>query len=244
MNTRKRLSVMLAGPVLASLLLATLPALGQDPGAAPKPDAAPKAAASKPATEKPSLKESFTFAATYTYTFAKASTKSESEYYGIQGGSVEAVYSLGQEFNFGRKYLGSLWDGVGVVVKANGESASGISPGIDLNQVTVVAGPRYTWRYNKPRPIPFSLFGQGLFGYVHAWDTLFPSTPPAAGGVYTPKTNASAFAMQAGGGVNVPYNKHLGFRVAEAEWVYTQLPNHSNDWQSDIRLSSGVTFRF
>jgi hypothetical protein len=38
--------------------------------------------------------------------------------------------------------------------------------------------------------------------------------------------------------------KNLGLRLLEADYVMTQLPNNANNYQGDMRMSNGITFRF
>lgn len=55
--------------------------------------------------------------------------------------------------------------------------------------------------------------------------------------------NASALALSGGGGVSFVLAKHIAWN-AEADYIYSQLPNAANNAQNDIRASTGVIFRF
>ena len=52
------------------------------------------------------------------------------------------------------------------------------------------------------------------------------------------------YAFQTGGGVNIPLKGSLGWRVGEIDYILTNLPNGTNGYQGDIRISSGITFHF
>jgi len=206
MKTTVRSSVMLA----ATLGLALLSGVGQSSGAG---------SAAIPATDK------FDLGLTYTYKLAKISNLSGSSF-GIQGGSVDGVYWLGEKV-----------PNLGLAFDFNGETASDIKPGVDLNQFAFVAGPRYTLWHDKRKSHGANLYGEVLGGYVHAYDSVFPSSAKV-------ESSANSFALQGGGGFNLPLKKSLDLRLIEADYILTKLPNASDDIQSDLRLSAGIVFRF
>jgi len=51
-------------------------------------------------------------------------------------------------------------------------------------------------------------------------------------------------ALRVGGGANVHLTRHLSVRALEADWLRTQLPNSTNNAQNNLRLGSGLIFRF
>ena len=201
-----RSSVMLA----ATLGLAFVSGAGQTSGAG--------------TAVKPPESDKFDLGLTYTYKLAKISNLSGSTF-GIQGGSVDGVYWLGEKL-----------PNLGLAFDFNGETASDIKPGVDLNQFTFVAGPRYTIWKDKSKSHGANLYGEVLGGYVHAYDSVFPSRATVA-------SSANSFALQAGGGFNLPLKKSIDLRLIEADYILTKLPNASNGMQGDMRLSAGIVFR-
>lgn len=167
----------------------------------------------------------------YTCKWVKLSETSGSSFT-LQGGAVDAAYTLGGKYR-----------GLSFAVDFSGENAIAIKPGVDLSQISVVAGPRYTWKPTRPSKLRYAVYLQSLLGYVHAFDSVFPSNPPSSG-TYKPQTTANAFAMQLGGGIGIPLTKHLGIRPAEVDYIYTRLPNNNNNEQSDLRYSAGATWYF
>jgi hypothetical protein len=135
MKSIVRSSVMLA----ATLGLALLSGAGQSSGAG--------------STVKPPETDKFDLGITYTYKLAKISNISGSTF-GIQGGSVDGVYWLGEKA-----------PNLGLAFDFNGETASNIKPGVDLNQFTFVAGPRYTLWKDKSKSHGENLYGEVLGGY-------------------------------------------------------------------------------
>ena len=133
----------------------------------------------------------------------------------------------------------SFWKGFGIAATFTGDHASNVTPGVDINKISFMAGPRYTYtawgtRGEKPR---FQIYGQGLFGGVHAFDGVFPTASGTA-------PTAGSLAIQAGGGLNLFLTRHIGVRVVEASYVRTALPNNGNDTQNDLRLGAGLVYHF
>jgi peptidoglycan-associated lipoprotein len=58
-------------------------------------------------------------------------------------------------------------------------------------------------------------------------------------------TNASAaFAANVGGGVDLRASKRFSVRLAEADYLVTTIDNGVNNHQNNLRISSGIVFRF
>jgi outer membrane immunogenic protein len=91
-------------------------------------------------------------------------------------------------------------------------------------------GPRYSFRTASRRFTPYvqALGGQSqeTSNYVFIGGT------------------ASAAAFSAGGGLNSAFSRHIGWNIVEADWVHSSLPNAVNSSQNDLRISSGIFFRF
>ena len=166
----------------------------------------------------------------YTAKMAKISQISNSTFV-LNGGALDGVYWLkGRQ---GR--LGNL----GLAFDLNGEVASNIEPGVNLDQISAVFGPRYTvWRGKRAGLKP-DLYAQGMFGFVNAFNSVFPITAPV--GV---SAHAASIAAQLGGGFDWPIRQNLSWRAVEADYILTHLPNNANTSQSDLRLSSGLVFHF
>lgn len=72
----------------------------------------------------------------------------------------------------------TLYHGLGVAANITGEHASNIGSGIDLDKVMFTMGPRYTYS-PKPRSgkgSGIAVFGEGLFGGIHGFNTIFPTS--------------------------------------------------------------------
>jgi outer membrane protein OmpA-like peptidoglycan-associated protein len=134
----------------------------------------------------------------------------------------------------------TFWKGqLGIAGSLTGDHVSNYAPGLDVNKITFLGGPRYTytiWPSHQGRP-RVQIFGQGLFGGVHGFDGAFPSSAGL-------KTTAGSFALQTGGGVNLFFTRRFGLRLIEADYVRTALSNGSGNTQDDLRLAAGVTYEF
>ena len=108
------------------------------------------------------------------------------------------------------------------------------SSGLDLTLTSYLFGPRYSLPTRGKLLAPFA---QVLVGAVHASGGLTPTN--ASGG-----PAANAFAATVGGGVDIRLTHHLSIRALQAEYFVTKLANGVNDHQNNLRINSGVVFRF
>jgi len=90
-----------------------------------------------------------------------------------------------------------------------------------------------------------------LFGprfYYHPASRFTPYAQVLAGGSeefsnYVYAQGVTAFAASGGGGLSARLSRRWGWNIVEADYVYSQLPNAANNRQSDLRISTGITFR-
>ena len=94
--------------------------------------------------------------------------------------------------------------------------------------INYLFGARYT-RRNHTRFVPYA---QALLGGAKE-DVNFQFT-----------INRNSFGLLGGGGVTTRLKDHLGLNLIEADYVYTQIPNAQNDRQNDIRVATGLIYRF
>jgi hypothetical protein len=134
----------------------------------------------------------------------------------------------------------TFWKGLGIAASLTGDHASNITPGVDANKITYLAGPRYTWTawqgdVTAADNRRLQVFGQALFGGTHSFNSYYPALPAAT-------SSANSLAIQAGGGLNLYLTRNLGLRLLEADYVRTALPNTASNLQNDMRLSVGLTY--
>ena len=67
----------------------------------------------------------------------------------------------------------------------------------------------------------------------------FGSAFPDKAGFIQPTANS--FALLVGAGLDYKYRRHLSFRVIQADYGYTGLPNAATNKQNLLRISTGIT---
>jgi len=151
-----------------------------------------------------------------------------------QVGSASSFWFMGA----GADAVATYKNGFGLSVALNGEHSSNVSPGVDLNKVTFLAGPRWTARSGQighgKQARPLHIFVEGLLGDAHAFNSLFPSTSGTT-------SSADSLAVQADGGFNLDLTPRYGLRLAQIDYVRTALPNNGSGSQNDLRLAFGFT---
>lgn len=154
----------------------------------------------------------------YNYTRANA-PPGGCDCFGLNGGFIAA------DFHFN--------DWVGITGKFTMGHANDIGPlGQDLTLSTFTVGPRFTYRMSR-----MSIFGDFLLGGAHGSGSYFPTATGST-------TSASSFAYSTGGGIDIPITHRIGWRVIDAEYLHTSLPNGINDSQHQLELSTGIIFHF
>ncbi len=126
-----------------------------------------------------------------------------------------------------------FYKGLSLAGSIGGEHASNIQPGIGLSKIAYLVGPRYTLADRRR----VQLFGEGLFGAAHGFDSLFPSSTKVT-------LTANSYAMQLGGGVDIAMRGGVGLRALEVDYVRTGLPNNGDSSQNDLRLAFGLSYQF
>jgi peptidoglycan-associated lipoprotein len=154
----------------------------------------------------------------YSYVYANA-PPAGCGCFSMNGGSASFAYRLSRSF--------SVVGEAGAVNRGNVDST-----GLDLTLSSFLAGPRYSLR----KFARFTPFGQVLLGAAHASGGLAPAQINAG--------SSTAFAMAAGGGVDIWLSRRFSLRAFQTDYLLTLLPNRVNDHQNNFRLSTGVIFQF
>ena len=104
-----------------------------------------------------------------------------------------------------------------------------------FSMMTVTGGMRLNYRIGGERFYYFKPFVQGLVGAAHGFGGAFPDKQ----GFIHPTANS--IALLVGIGLDYKYRRHLSFRVIQADYGYTGLPNTAANDQNLLRISTGVT---
>lgn len=154
----------------------------------------------------------------------------------MNGGSASIA------FNFNR-HLGLVAD-FGAYTNSQMRFTGAYTSTVDVNNANVaafsyLAGPRFSFRRNE-RITPFL---QVLFGGIHANQVSLTNCTFSC----TLLPSQDAFALTAGGGLDVRVHHHLAIRIIQAEYMMTRFTSYttgSSAFQNDVRLSAGLVLRF
>lgn len=140
----------------------------------------------------------------------------------LEGGGVQLSSQIGK-------------GGASLVADFSGAHAASLNNStIATSLITITGGGRYTFQnpYTSRSYYVQALAGDGIG---------FGGTFPSSGRT---KTSAQGLAVLAGGGMDIFWSPLLSFRVIEADWLRTSLPNSSSNMQNDFRIGAGVKLRF
>jgi opacity protein-like surface antigen len=160
---------------------------------------------------------------------------------GLNGGEVQGTFNINRHFGITGDFSGS-YRTLGSV------SLLGVNASASQHLFTFMGGP--TVNTNMGRA---SLFAHALFGGAHSSLGAGVSIP-IIGGISTNVSNANAFAMDFGGGVDLALTRHVSIRAVQVDYLRTQfsatdalmtglatnLGNHQDTW----RYSTGIVFNF
>lgn len=139
----------------------------------------------------------------------------------LNGGSSEEMFHV--------------WKSIAAVAQVTGNQTDHVPQSQQgLSLITYMAGPRYSFHAMRR----FTLYGQFVIGGVHGFDSYFPKANSQSPGA------ANSLAFAPGGGLEVGVRDWLSIRAVEAEYLVTRLPNDVNEHQHNLRISSGIAFRF
>jgi outer membrane protein OmpA-like peptidoglycan-associated protein len=161
----------------------------------------------------------------------------------MHGGSASLAYNLNNHVGLVFDFGGFKVDSVEFTSPGAGFSPSRVVDA-EGNVFTFLFGPRVSFR-SRDRLTPFL---QVLGGAARAGEvTLNGCTAPIP--ACRPLSEETAFAMTAGGGLDLKLNHRIALRLLQAEYLPTRFRDPTSaagdtGWQSNIRLSTGIVFRF
>ncbi|MBB6147305.1 outer membrane protein OmpA-like peptidoglycan-associated protein/opacity protein-like surface antigen [Silvibacterium bohemicum] len=173
----------------------------------------------------------------YSYLRATPTLADGNRFVHLNGGETSIAFNL-------NRYLGLVADFAGY----DDTQLRLTGPGANPNRVAdsggsaylYLFGPRISFR-NYSRVTPFV---QALFGGVYASDVTLSGCTGAA---CTPLPAQNAFALTAGGGLDIRVSRHVSIRPVQAEYLMTRFADtvtNAGDMQNNIRLSAGLVFSF
>lgn len=122
---------------------------------------------------------------------------------------------------------------------------TGVSGNVEGNLFTYLFGPQLKVRAHHLQPYAHLLFGGAHSNvYGNAFHTL--CQPVVNGCTLSKGPAADAFAMDFGGGVDIPVGKHFAIRPVQVDYLLTRFSNPftgANN-QNNFRYSAGIVFAF
>jgi hypothetical protein len=209
-----------SGMLAVMLGLAVLSCAGQSSGA--------DHGANPSAVRGQDMFRNFELGVTYTHKMSKIATLNNSSF-AMNGVSVDGTF-----------WFRSAMRNVGLTFDISEDTANGIAPNVNLSQFSAVFGPRVSLFRDHGRLMRPNLYIEELQGWVHAYNSVFP----VQGSGSATASSANSFALQTGGGMNLPITHGLGWRVIEADYIMTHLPNYTDSYQGAARISTGIDLNF
>ena len=161
----------------------------------------------------------------------------------LNGGGGSLTYNWNEYLGLKMDLQGYTSSITGFNIPATSTFPNGLTGNVQGNMFTYLFGPQLKVRTHKIQPFGHLLFGGAHTNvYGNAFKTL--CQPIVGGCTVTKAPTAEAFAMDFGGGVDIPINKTISFRPAQIDYLLTRFNNQftKTSNQSNFRYSVGVVF--
>jgi len=161
----------------------------------------------------------------------------------LNGGGGSLAYNWNEYLGIKLDLQGYTSNTTGFNIPPNVTFPRGLNGNVQGNMFTYLAGPQFKVRAHMVQPFAHLLFGGAHTNvYGNAFKTL---CGPLAGNCAVSKApTADAFAMDFGGGVDIPINKKISFRPAEIDYLLTRFSNPftKTNNQNNFHFSAGIVF--
>jgi len=155
--------------------------------------------------------------------------------FNVFGGGGGFVFNLGKVIGIKSEFMGYT-QGSGQKLVLNGEGVGNVSG----NLFTYMFGPQFKKHSGKFQP-----FAEALFGGAH---TNLDANLCKLEGCASGSGSNNGFAMEFGGGLDIPITKSIQFRPVEVDYLATHFgSNHVagySAWQNNFKYIAGVNFTF
>ena len=167
-------------------------------------------------------------------------------------------YTKGHSLNGGGGSVGYNWNEyLGIKLDLQGYTSNktsfnippnttfpvGLVGNVQGNMFTYLIGPQFKVRAHGIQPFAHLLFGGA---HTNVYGNAFKSLcgPFAGNCAVTKGPTAEAFAMEFGGGVDIPISKTISFRPAQVDYLLTRYSNPftKTNNQNNFRFSAGIVF--
>ena len=152
--------------------------------------------------------------------------------YNLNGGGAAFVYNFKPMFGIKAEFM-DYTGGGGAQLRALGYNGN-----VSGNLFSYEFGPQIKKHSGKIQP-----FGEALFGAAHTgtYGTIYN----AIHGIQAAGNSNNSFAMELGGGLDIPVNHVLSIRPVEVDYLYTRFSaNNISASQNNFRYFGGVVLTF
>lgn len=177
------------------------------------------------------------------YTYLRfASSNPYTKGLSLLGGGGSLVYNWNEFLGLRGEVQAYTSNTTAFVIPPNSSFPRGLSGTAQGNMLTYMIGPQFKVRSHAIQPFAHLLFG-GAHTNIYSI-ALKPLCQPTAGSCSTKAPTAESFAMDFGGGVDIPINKVISFRPVQIDYLLTRYSNpitKTND-QNNFHYSAGIVF--
>jgi hypothetical protein len=161
----------------------------------------------------------------------------------LNGGGGSLGYNWNEYLGIKLDLQGYTSNTTGFNIPPNSTFPRGLNGNVQGNMFTYLIGPQFKVRAHFIQPFAHLLFGGAHTNvYGNAFKTLCgPFTGNCA---ITKAPTAEAFAMEFGGGVDIPITKKISFRPAQIDYLLTRFSNSltKTNNQNNLHFSAGIVF--
>jgi opacity protein-like surface antigen len=152
--------------------------------------------------------------------------------FNLNGGGAAFVYNVTRLIGIKAEFM-DYTGGGGAQLRALGYNGN-----VSGNFFTYEFGPQIKKHSGRIQP-----FGEALFGAAHSG--VFATINNAINGIQAAGNSNNAFAMELGGGLDIPVAPHISIRPAEVDYLLTEFSNNkAGATQNNFRYMLGVNIGF
>jgi hypothetical protein len=159
----------------------------------------------------------------------------------LNGGGGSLDYNWNEYLGIKLDLQGYTSNTTGFNIPPNSAFPRGLIGNVQGNMFTYLIGPQFKVRAHMIQPFAHLLFGGAHTNvYGNAFKTL--CGPLTGNCAVTRAPTAEAFAMEFGGGLDIPINKKISFRPAQIDYLLTRFSNPftKTNNQNNLHFSAGI----
>jgi outer membrane protein OmpA-like peptidoglycan-associated protein len=113
-----------------------------------------------------------------------------------------------------------------------------LPPGISGSSYTYLFGPQFSHRGERWIPFVHALFGAARLANIQTINI------PSGSAFFNRSFSENSFATAIGVGLDADFNKHIGVRLFQVDWLSTHFTDGADNRQNNLRASAGLVLHF